>query len=236
VKVTGILDTTVKIPAKQPVYDLADQFCRRLSAAGSRGRARWGTPSWRRWRAWSLVRAAPAGPFAADEQGWLRAYAHLKAHAEEALLLTLSSALPSSRLTTPLRRRLDHGRSPRADRRHLRQRGARRRRGATAPARRGDGVRRVADDKTYLQRHLKAGSFACCCLGPEGGDGDEFDERFPEAAAAWKLLLRVGEHSQPQPLEQPAPVPPVVRSSTCAPRRCCCCCVRARRGGGGTRG
>ena len=71
-------------PAKQPVYDLADQFCRRLSAAGSRGRS---IGHAQLAALESLVRAVPAGPFAADEQGWLRAYAHV-----EALLLTLSSA------------------------------------------------------------------------------------------------------------------------------------------------
>ena len=52
----------------------------------------------------------------------------------------------------------------------------------------------VMRDAAHLRRHIEAGSFAS--VGPEGDTG--FDELYPEAGQAWKLLLQIDAASAPQ--------------------------------------
>jgi hypothetical protein len=163
----------VKDPAKQAVYGLADQFCRRLAAASDRGRTGYGQLAALEKLAGSVAAAVPAAgtaaAAAAAEQNWRRAYTSL-----EALLLTLSTVFEQAH-----------------DSWHY----------ADDPERLGDVCasivlvaaavllhppsvatkQQIVSDAAHLKRHLVAGSFVS--LGPES---DSFDELYPEAAQAWR--------------------------------------------------
>ena len=175
----------VKDPAKQAVYDLSDEFCRRLTAANDdRGRTGFGQLAALEELArtvWAAVPAAgtAAGTAAVAEQSWRRAYTSV-----EALLLTLSTAFEQA-----------HDSWHYAD-------GAGRLADVCAsivlvaaavllhpPS--AASKQQIVSDAAYLKRHLAAGTFVE--IGPES---DDFDEFYPEAAQAWTLLLQIGESPQ----------------------------------------
>jgi hypothetical protein len=166
----GVKIPIVKDPAKQQVYDMADTFARRLGAPeSSKGQLA---------ALKKLARVIPAGPFSCEES-WLDAYAKT-----EALLLTLSMNFEEAHdnwryaddperisgacasLITAFASVLLHPPSE-------------------------SSAQRLADEKDYLRQHLEACSLTLHTDDEGGCRG--FEEMFPEAAATWELLLKVGE-------------------------------------------
>lgn len=68
----------LKDPAKQDVYDLADTLCRKLTAAGGRGRTGYGRLGGLEKLLRSIAAMVPAGPGAVVEQSWCREGVHAR--------------------------------------------------------------------------------------------------------------------------------------------------------------
>jgi hypothetical protein len=171
------LDPSVKVPQikcgdKKAVYDLADQFARRL-AAGNRGRQGYGQLGALEKLVAAVAATVPASPTATS---WSRAYAHV-----EALLLTLSTRFEEAHDNWQYAD--DPERIESACASVVLAAGA-----VLLHPPAGAAGRRLAADKAGLAAHIEAGSFVG--LGP---DADGFGERFPDAARAWQQLLRLGD-------------------------------------------